>query len=144
MNAPAFTLARSSAAVPASKILPMEEPLPAPRPSRFRSRHGRQLLADACYVILRATGWMTVTALTAMGLYVLFFLALGDMSAEGFFAQLANLGNRFTAADALRRASFLSLVGTVSTVLFAAVAAARFRSLMAIFVTPASARKDRP
>ena len=40
--------------------------------------------------------------------------------------------------------TFLSIVGTVSTVLFVIVAAARFRSLLAIFVTPAPARKDRP
>ena len=144
MNAAAFTLSRTSAAAPAPRIFPMDEPLPSSRPASLRPQTARRLFADACYVALRVTGWLAVTSLAAMGIYVLFFLALGNISAKGFFAQLANLGNRFTAADALRRESFLSLVGTVSTVLFLIVATARFRSLLAIFITPAPARKDRP
>lgn len=144
MNAPAFILSRTDRAAPTPRILPMDEPLPSSRPASLRSHAAGRLFADACYVALRVAGWLAVTSLAAMGLYVLFFLALGNMSAEGFFAQLANLGNRFTAADTLRRDSFLSIVGTVSTVLFLIVAAARFRSLLAIFVTPAPARKDRP
>jgi hypothetical protein len=144
MNAPAFVLSRTDRAAPAPRILPMDEPLPSSRPASLRSHAARRLFADACYVALRFAGWLAVTSLAAMGIYVLFFLALGNMSADGFFAQLANLGNRFTAADTLRRDSFLSIVGTVSTVLFLIVATARFRSLLAIFVTPAPARKDRP
>ena len=145
MNAHVFDQRRRGAIHPAPRILPMDAELPPRGPVDTPTRwQARKLFADCCYVALRGSGWFAVTGLTTLGLYVLFFMALGNMTAEGFFAQLANLGDRFVAADALRRGSFLSLVGTVSAVLFLLVAAARFRSLLSIFANSDPARKDRP
>ncbi|MEP3145534.1 hypothetical protein [Qipengyuania citrea] len=127
------------------RILPMDAAaLPRPRVNVLDRAAIGKAGANLCYVALRLSGWLTVTTLTTLGLYVLFFMALGNMSAAGFFAQLANLGDRFVAADVVRQSSFLSLVTTVSAVLFLAVSLARLRSLLAIFSLSASAGKDRP
>ncbi|QNE07773.1 hypothetical protein [Croceicoccus marinus] len=146
MNAQAFDLRRTRAsAVTTPRILPMDCDLPTrPRVNRLTRQAVRRTGADLCYVLLRVSGWLVVSLLATLGLYVLFFMALGNMSAEGFFAQLANLGDRFVAADLTRRSSFMSLVGTVSAILFFTVCAARLRSLLAIFSLSAPAGKDRP
>ena len=144
MNAHVFDPRRKSAAGSFSRILPMDAELPPRRQAGTPTRQQvRKLFADICYVGLRGLGWFAVTGLATLGLYVLFFMALGNMTAEGFFAQLANLGDRFTAADAMRRGSFMALLGTICAVLFLMVAAARFRSLLAIFANSAPVRKDR-
>ena len=126
------------------RILPMGAALP--RLKAARVPNGEQLkvfAANACYLALRLTGWLAVTGLATLGLFVVFFLLLGDMGADGFFAQLANLANRYGAAEPARQASFLDLVGTVAAILFAGVAAARWRSLAAL-LSPSSYAKDRP
>ena len=146
MNAQAFDFRRQRAsATTAPRILPMDVDLPTrPRVNTWRRFAVRQIGADLCYVALRLSGWLAVSLLTTLGLFVLFFMALGNMSAEGFFAQLANLGERFVAADLARRSSFMSLVTTVSAILFLAVGMTRLRSLLAIFSLPGPAGKDRP
>lgn len=130
-------------------LAPRIYPMDAAPPSMMRfgapmRLQARSLGADLCYLALRLSGWLAVSVSATLGLYVLFFLALGDMGADGFFAQLANLANRYGAAEETRRAAFLAQVCTVSAVLFAGVATARYRSLLAIFTDLASARKDRP
>ena len=145
MNALTFDLRRRRSSNGASRILPMDISPPARRRVNTRARlHLRQVGADLCYIALRVSGWLVVSLLATLGLYVLFFMALGNMSAEGFFAQLANLGDRFGAADPARRGSFMSLLTTVSAALFILVSAARLRSLLAVFSLSDPAGKDRP
>ena len=145
MNALSLHVRRPRYANAAPRILPMAaDPPTRGRVSIRRNLVARQMAADLCYLALRLAGWLAVTVLTTLGLYVLFFMALGNMSAEGFFAQLANLGDRFVAADAIRRSSFVSLLATLSAALFLLVSAARLRSLLAIFSFSDPAGKDRP
>lgn len=94
-----------------------------------RAARLRQAAANACYGALRLAGWSAVTALATLGCFVLFFLALGDFSADGFFAQVENLARRFIAADQARRAQFLSLLTIVAGVALASVSACRWRSM---------------
>ena len=145
MNAFAFDNQRGRAAVSGSlpRILPMEAEMPALRPTR-RTSHGAawSIAADLCYFALRLSGWLAVTLLATGGLYVLFFMALGNMTADGFFAQLANLANRFGAAEPARQSLFVGQLGIVTFVLFAIVAAARFRSLAVVFSLDSISRKD--
>ena len=136
MNAFAFESRRGRGAATGSlpRILPMEAETPARRSGRRPSRGAAgSLAADLCYFALRLSGWLAVTLLATGGLYVLFFMALGNMTADGFFAQLANLANRFGAAEPARQSLFVGQLGIVTLVLFAVVAAARFRSLAVIF-----------
>lgn len=93
----------------------------------------RRAFPDACLLALRLSGWLIVTGLAALGCFVLFFLMLGGFSADGFFSHLANLARRFVAADAARKADFLSLLGTVSLVIAAIVSVCRWRSLYRSF-----------
>lgn len=94
-------------------------------------------LPDLCLLTLRLAGWATVTVLATLGCFVVFFLMLGNFSAEGFFAHLANLSSRFTSADVARQSQFLNLSATVSAVLFAGVAISRRSSLLsALRLTP--------
>ena len=145
MNALTFDLHRRRSSSSPPRILPMDVALPTRRRVNTRARlHLRQVGADLCYIALRVSGWLVVSLLATLGLYVLFFMALGNMSAEGFFAQLANLGDRFGAADPARRGSFMSLLTTVSAALFILVSAARLRSLLAVFSLSDPAGKDRP
>lgn len=90
-------------------------------------------LPDACLVSLRLAGWSAVTLLAALGCFVLFFIMLGDFSAEGFFAQLDNLASRFVEAQPGRRAQFLNLAAIASGIVLAAVAISRRHSLGAVF-----------
>ena len=145
MNALTFDLHRRWSSSSPRRRLRMDGALPTRRRVNTRARlHLRQVGADLCYIALRVSGWLVVSLLATLGLYVLFFMALGNMSAEGFFAQLANLGDRFGAADPARRGSFMSLLTTVSAALFILVSAARLRSLLAVFSLSDPAGKDRP
>lgn len=92
-------------------------------------RRAARALPDAAYVLLRFSGWAAVTGLATLGCFVLLFVLLGGFTADGFFSHLHNLARRFVAADADRRASFLSLVGTVTLVLLAIVSVCRWKSL---------------
>ena len=78
----------------------------APKPYRARKRQLRRAFADACYIALRLVGWASMTGLATLGVFVLFFLMLGDFTAIGFFSQIANLGTRFVAAGEVRRQAF--------------------------------------
>jgi len=102
----------------------------------------RGIAADLCYFALRLAGWLSLTALATLGLYAVFFMALGAFSAEGFFAHLANLSVRFGDAEPARRAPFVRQIAVVTLVLFLTVSAARYRSLAAVFSADPAPRKD--
>lgn len=102
----------------------------------------RALVADLCYFALRLSGWLALTFLATLGLYAVFFMALGAFSAEGFFAHLANLSVRFGDAEPARRALFVRQLALVTLVLFLTVSAARYRSLAAVFSAVSSQQKD--
>ena len=102
----------------------------------------RQIFADLCYFVLRLVGWLALTALATLGLYAVFFMALGAFSAEGFFAQLANLSVRYGDAGPARQALFVRQLAVVTLLLFLIVSAARYRSLAAVFSADPAPRKD--
>ncbi len=95
----------------------------------------RAWIADACFASLVVTRWLSVTILATLGLYVLFFLALGDFTPEGAFAQLDNLARRYLDASADRQQSFLR--GTLGTfaLMFLVLASFRWRALTIHFVS---------
>ena len=82
----------------------------------------------------RLAGWTAVTALAVAGLFVLGFAMLGNFTFEGFFLQLANLADRYAAADLARRSSFLAELRWVGLVLLVGTAFLRRGSLARIFV----------
>jgi len=103
------------------------------------SRDGRRtdlkrVIADTSYAALRLSGWLITTTLASMGVFMLFFLMIGDFTPLGFFSQLGNLGTRFVAADEFRRSSFMGQVDLVAAVIFALVTVARWRLLLTILV----------
>ncbi|MEE4209030.1 MAG: hypothetical protein V2I43_07180 [Parvularcula sp.] len=102
----------------------------------------RRIVADLCYFALRLAGWLALTGLSTLGLYAVFFMALGAFSAEGFFAHLANLSVRFGDAEPARQALFVRQLAVVTLVLFLTVSAARYRSLAAVFSADLAPRKD--
>ena len=102
----------------------------------------RGIAADLCYFALRLSGWLALTLLATLGLYTVFFMALGAFSAEGFFAHLANLSVRFGDADPARQTLFVRQLAVATLILFLAVSAARYRSLAAVFAAASAARKD--
>ena len=67
----------------------------------------REVVAELCYFTLRLSGWLALTLLSTFGLYAVFFMALGAFSAEGFFAHLANISDRFLGAEQGRQIGFL-------------------------------------
>ena len=98
-------------------------------------RTGTRAIGDACYILLRVSGWMAMTLLATFGVAILFFLMLGDFTALGFFSQVANLGTRFVAADRARRAAFGDQLFVVWLVAFGIVAVTRVRLLGAIITS---------
>ena len=78
-----------------------EQPLFPPVPT-WRSR-----IADGCYIVLRGSLFLGSSDLMALGLPLLFFLLLSGGNPDAFFAHVANLGDRFLAADFTRRVTFV-------------------------------------
>lgn len=91
-----------------------------------------QAVADTSYVALRLSGWLLGTGLASVGVFVLFFLMLGNFTPLGFFSHIGNLGTRFVAADEARRAAFMGQVHVVQAVIFGLTALARGRLLLTI------------
>jgi hypothetical protein len=102
----------------------------------------RHLLADLCCIALRASGWLALTGLSTLGLFAVFFMALGGFTADGFFAHLANLSVRFVDADPHRQTVFVRQLTLVTLIIFLTVSAARYRSLAAVFPDAEDRRKD--
>ena len=64
-------------------------------------------IADGCYIVLRGSLFLGSSYLMALGLPLLFFLLLSGGNPDAFFAHVANLGDRFLAADFTRRVTFV-------------------------------------
>lgn len=64
--------------------------------------------ADGCYILLKGSLFLASSYLMALGLPLLFFLMLSGGAPDAFFAQLANIADRFLAADTARQAGFAS------------------------------------
>lgn len=67
----------------------------------------RSRMADGCYIVLRGSLFLGSSYLMALGLPLLFFLLLSGGNPDAFFGHVANLGDRFLAADLARRVTFL-------------------------------------
>ncbi|MBS0503296.1 MAG: hypothetical protein ACOY7L_17650 [Pseudomonadota bacterium] len=88
---------------PFDRTDPSEDEQPVSPPVRIlRSR-----MADGCYILLRGSLFLGSSYLMALGLPLLFFLLLSGGNPDAFFAHVANLGDRFLAADLARRVTFL-------------------------------------
>ena len=88
---------------PFDRTDPSEDEQPVSQPVRtLRSR-----VADGCYILLRGCLFLGSSYLMALGLPLLFFLLLSGGNPDAFFGHVANLGDRFLAADLARRVSFL-------------------------------------
>jgi hypothetical protein len=70
-------------------------------------RGWRGHLADTCFILVKASGFLASTYLMTLGLPLLFFLAISGGDVELFFAQLANFAERFLGADPDRQAGFV-------------------------------------
>ena len=89
---------------PFDRTDPSEDEQPVSPPVRIlRSR-----MADGCYILLRGSLFLGSSYLMALGLPLLFFLLLSGGNPDAFFAHVANLGDRFLAADLARRVAFLA------------------------------------
>jgi hypothetical protein len=134
---------QKAARIAAEGIIPLSaEPVSSRNGAVAQPFPVRGIVADLCYFTLRLAGWLALTALATFGLYAVFFMALGAFSAEGFFAHLANLSNRFGDAEPARQALFVRQLAVVTLVLFLTVSAARYRSLATIFSADPAPRKD--
>ena len=69
----------------------------------WRTRAG-----DLCFITLRASTFLGSSYLMALGVPLVFFLAISGGDAPSLFAHLANLAERFLAADYARQVSFLA------------------------------------
>ena len=73
-----------------------------------RSHRGwRRRAADLCFITLRASAFLGSSTLMALGVPLVFFLAIAGGDASSLFAHLANLAERFRAADTARQGAFL-------------------------------------
>ena len=134
---------QKAARIGAEGIIPLAtEPVSSRKGAAAQPFPVRAIVADLCYFVLRIAGWLALTGLATLGLYAVFFMALGAFSAEGFFAHLANLSTRFGDAEPARRAVFVRQLAVVTLVLFLTVSAARYRSLAALFSADPAPRKD--
>ncbi|WP_430386385.1 hypothetical protein [Blastomonas fulva] len=73
----------------------------------------RRRASDFCFILLKASGLIASSYLMALGAPLLFFLALSGGDASLLFAQLANIAERFLAADYARQVAFLGEVKLV-------------------------------
>lgn len=73
----------------------------------------RRRTSDLCYIALKASGFIASSYLMALGAPLMFFLALSGGDAGLLFAQLANIAERFLAADHARQVAFLGEVKVV-------------------------------
>lgn len=84
----------------------------------------------SAYCLLHVTGTIASTLLMSWGLFILFFLMLGDFRFDGLMHQLHNLTSRYIAADGERAAAFCGLLGLVQLLLLACLLLFRRHSIM--------------
>lgn len=92
-------------------------------------RGSRRRAADLCFISLRASTFLGSSYLMALGVPLVFFLAVSGGDGESLFAHLANLAERFRTADYARQVAFLGefkLVLIGAATLIAAVRLPRF------------------
>jgi hypothetical protein len=92
-------------------------------------RGWRTRAADLCFITLRASTFLGSSYMMALGVPLVFFLAVSGGDGESLVAHLANLAERFRAADTARQVTFLGefklvLIGTAT--LIAAMRLPRF------------------
>ena len=100
-----------------------------PLASKEAHRGWRRRAADLCFITLRASAFLGSSTLMALGVPLVFFLAIAGGDASSLFAHLANLAERFRAADTARQGAFLGefrLVLIGAATLIAAVRLPRF------------------
>ena len=85
--------------------------------------------ASACYVALRISGWRATCAGLVAGLWVLFFVLLGEFTFAGFVLHLDNFAARYVAAEPERRAAFETQFWIASGLLFLMVGVLRRHGL---------------
>ena len=79
---------------------------------RSRRLAGRRFDWGAIFVVcVRLSGWMAVNALAAAGVIAAIVFVIGSFSLPLTMAQLANLADRYLAANAARQGQFNHLVG---------------------------------
>lgn len=100
--------------------------------TRFALLHGIRV-ADLCYLALRLSGWVVVTACCVVAAYAGFFWMLGQFSLAGLILHFDNFGERFLAADAVRRSRFEAELAGVSVILFALIGFFRRHSFPPLF-----------
>lgn len=71
-------------------------------------RGWRTRAANMGFITLRASTFLGSSYLMALGMPLVFFLAISGGDAPSLFAHLANLAERFLAADYARQVSFLA------------------------------------
>ncbi len=97
--------------------------IPSEQPRSIEWRHG-------AYCLLHVTGMLTSTLLMSWGLFILFFLMLGDFRFDGLMHQLHNLTSRYIAADRERTAAFVALLACVQLLVIACLLLFRRHSIM--------------
>ena len=95
--------------MPLHLVTPFDRTAPSEveQPASLRVPTWRSRMADGCYIVLRGSLFLGSSYLMALGLPLLFFLLLSGGNPDAFFAHVANLGDRFLAADLARRVTFL-------------------------------------
>lgn len=88
------------------------------------------MASNICYIVLKASGLFASSALIALGTPLLFFLALSGGDAGVLFAHLANLAERFLAADHARQVTFLGEIRIVLIGVGSLVIALRLRRFL--------------
>lgn len=86
-------------------------------------------LADS----LRLTGWVAVNALVAMGGLIVAAFTLGSFSIAGTMHQLANLSDRYVAADVARQSQFDALLLVTLAIFFTSACFFRRHSAIRLF-----------
>jgi hypothetical protein len=97
--------------------------------SKEAYRGWRRRAADLCFITLRASSFLGSSTLMALGVPLVFFLAIAGGDGSSLFAHLANLSGRFLAADTARQVAFLGefkLVLIGAATLIAALRLPRF------------------
>lgn len=95
-----------------------------------RERPSMPDLPTISYHALRIAGFTVTSLLVTWGLFALAMLMIGSFSFDLMMAQLANLSNRYVAADAHRAAQFKGIVATAQFLLLVAVMFFRRHALL--------------
>ncbi|MGI9376511.1 MAG: hypothetical protein ACR2PC_10505 [Tsuneonella suprasediminis] len=113
--------------MPLHLVTPFDRTAPSEveQPVSHRVPTWRSRMADGCYIVLRGSLFLGSSYLMALGLPLLFFLALSGGNPDAFFAHVANLADRFLGADLERRVTFLGEFKFVAVALATLIVMAR-------------------